>query len=154
MSRMYWYRKKWRHYWWITYSNVYSWHTCKIFKSNIILLLHFIIVSIIVGKISKMNSLYYGMLWTLLFSIIINIIIIIIILLIALSILWPNCYTGRVSPLFIPQIGAIFLLFFAVTMWMLSTSLSIWSSKSDPHHHGCLSYMPRAERQFIPPDDI
>ena len=71
-----------------------------------------------------MNSLYYGMLWTLLFSIIINIIIIII-LLIALSILWPNCYTGRVSPLFIPQIGAIFLLFFAVTMWMLSTSLSI-----------------------------
>ena len=51
------------------------------------------------------------------------------------SILWPNCYLGRVSPLFVPQIGVILLPFFALTMWGLSTSLSIWSSKSDPHHH-------------------
>ena len=66
------------------------------------------------------------------------------------SILWPNCYLGRVSPLFVPQIGVILLPFFALTMWGLSTSLSIWSSKSDPHHHGCPSYTPRAEGQFIP----
>ena len=65
------------------------------------------------------------------------------------SILWPNCYIGRVSPLFIPQIGVILLPFFALTMWGLSTSLSIWSSKSDPHHHGCPCYTPRAEGQFI-----
>ena len=56
------------------------------------------------------------------------------------SILWPNCYLGRVSPLFIPQIGVILLPFFALAMWGLSTSLSIWSSKSDPHHHGYPSY--------------
>ena len=66
------------------------------------------------------------------------------------SILWPNCYLGRVSPLFIPQIGAILVPFFALTMWGLSTNLSIWSSKSDPHHQGCPSYMPGAEWQFIP----
>ena len=49
-------------YWWITHWNVYSWQTCKIFEFNIILLLDFIII-IIVGKISKMNSLHYGVLW-------------------------------------------------------------------------------------------
>ena len=31
-----------------------------------------------------------------------------------------------------------------------SISLSIWSSESDPHPHGCPSHKPRAEEQFIP----
>ena len=66
------------------------------------------------------------------------------------SILWPNCYLGRVSPLFVPQIGVILLPFFALTMWGLSTSLSIWSSKSDPHHTVDIILTPRAEGQFIP----
>ena len=66
------------------------------------------------------------------------------------SILCPNCYIGRGSPLFIPQIGVILLPFFALTMWGLSTSLSIWSSKSDPHHHGCPSYTPRAKDNSSP----
>ena len=52
------------------------------------------------------------------------------------SILWPNCYLRRVSPLFIPHIGVILLPFSALTMWGLSISLSIWLSKSDSHHHG------------------
>ena len=52
------------------------------------------------------------------------------------SILWPNCYLRRVSPLFIPQIGVILLPFFALAIWGLSTSLSIWLSKLDLHHHG------------------
>ena len=46
------------------------------------------------------------------------------------SILWPNCYLGRVSPLFIPQIGVILLPFFALTMWGLSTSLYLYSEKN------------------------
>ena len=62
------------------------------------------------------------------------------------SVLWPNCYLGRASPPCIPQIGAILLPFFALVMWGLSTSLSIWSSKSGPYHHGYPSY----EGQFIP----
>ena len=42
----------------------------KKLKFNIILLLQYNIVVIIVGKISKMNSLYYGVLWTFFFSLI------------------------------------------------------------------------------------
>ena len=66
------------------------------------------------------------------------------------SILWPNCYLCRVSPLFVPQIGVILLPFFALAMWGLSTCLSIWSSKSDLHHHGYPLKAYRAEVQFIP----
>ena len=41
----------------------------KKFKFNVILLLQYNIVVIIIGKISKMNSLYYGVLWTFFFFI-------------------------------------------------------------------------------------
>ena len=57
------------------------------------------------------------------------------------------------SALFIPQIGVILLPFFALKMWGLSTSLSIWSSKSDPYHHGYPSYA-QGRGAIHPPDDI
>ena len=69
------------------------------------------------------------------------------------SISWPNCYLCRVSPLFVPQIGVILLPFFALTMGGLSTCLSIWSSKSDPHHHVSLGLYIR-QRDNSSPDDI
>ena len=62
---------------------------------------------------------------------------------------------GLSPVMFISQIRVALLLFFAVTMWgliiWLWTSLSIWSSKSDPpHHHGYPSYAYGAEGQLIP----
>ena len=51
------------------------------------------------------------------------------------SILWPNCYLCRVSPLFVPQIGVILLPFFALAMSRLLPCLSISSFRSDPWHH-------------------
>ena len=47
------------------------------------------------------------------------------------SILWPNCYLGRVSSLFVSQIGVILLPFFALAMSGLLPCLSISSFRSD-----------------------